>query len=328
MMRKTVPEPAPATEEHTSFEEELTFQGFRYRARIAQRADSEPALGIPTVILGGSSQDRYSWTRHETVLAALGPVVTVDLPGYGDADFLPASYGIDFLADAVRHLLDARRLSRINLVGACFGGAIALRFAQRHAHRLTRLVLVGMTKTIPQSYVANATRWLEMSDRGQTAEIAAELVTQFMSPAGPDRVRRHAAVSRLLHRQFTQRTPAQAEMDLEHTRRLLAHDWYVPLPAPRVPALVLTGEHDSLTTPRIGRQAAGCLEGAWFTTIKEADHLAPVERSDELSDMLARFLSDRSITSLPYCSPTEYIAPGRRERCGQPRTPGDGERQV
>lgn len=53
--------------------------------------------------LGGSSQDRFSWTRNEKRLAPLSAVVTVDLPGYGDADFLPADHGIDFLADAVRH---------------------------------------------------------------------------------------------------------------------------------------------------------------------------------------------------------------------------------
>lgn len=309
-MRMTVPPAAPHQPDHSTFEEELTFRGFRYRARVARQANGVEC-GTPTLILGGSSQNRYSWTLHEQALTALGPVVTVDLPGYGEADFLPASYGIDFLADAVHHLLEARQFGRVNVVGACFGGAVALRFAQRHAPRLARLVLVGMTKSIPPAYASSARRWLEMSDQGRVTEIADELVAQFMSPAGTGRVRRHAAVARLLHRQFTQRTAAQAEMDLEHTRRLLAHDWYVPLPAPRVPALVLTGEHDSLTTPRMGREAAGCLEGAWFTTIREADHLVPIERSDELSDVLARFLSDRSIASLPYCGPAEFIAAGR-----------------
>ncbi|MBY8878277.1 alpha/beta fold hydrolase [Actinacidiphila acidipaludis] len=324
MIQTTLPDTRPRTPECRSFEEELTFRGFRYLARITRRVSGDGPGGggepgsrdqggeTATLILGGSSQDRYSWLRHEPVLTALGPVITVDLPGYGAADFLPAGYGIDFLADAVRHLVAAHRLTRVNLVGACFGGAIALRFAQRHPRSLSRLVLVGMTKAIPPAYAGHAARWLEMSSRGQTEEIAAELVAQFMSPAGAGHVRRRAAVSRLLHRQFTQRTPAQAEMDLEHTRRLLSHDWYLPLPAPRVPALVLTGEHDSLTTPRIGREVAGCLEGAWFTTIKEADHLAPVERSDELSDVLLRFLSDTSIASLPYCDRAEFIAPAQR----------------
>ncbi|SEO35097.1 alpha/beta fold hydrolase [Actinacidiphila rubida] len=310
MTRQTLPGTAPGTTQCSSTEEEATFRGFRYAVRTTRRHSGDQD-GTPTLILGGSSQDRYSWARHEAALTALGPVVTVDLPGYGEADFLPASYGIDFLADAVQHLLEARRLARVNLVGACFGGAIALRFAQRHAHSLTRLVLVGMTKSIPPAYAGQAARWLRMSDQGRTAEIAAELVAQFMSPAGAGPVRRHAAVSRLLHRQFTQRTSAQERMDLEHTRRLLAHDWYVPLPAPRVPALVLTGEHDSLTTPGMGRQVAGCLEGAWFTTIKEADHLVPVERSDELSDVLTRFLADRTIEALPYCNQVEFIPPAR-----------------
>lgn len=312
MTGPTVPSARARDVRHGGFEEELTYQGFRYTARIARCEQADPR-GTATVILGGSSQDRLSWVRLDPALTPLGPVVTVDLPGYGQAGFLPARHGIDFLADTVRHLLEAWNLPRVNMVGACFGGAIALRFAQRHSGRAARLVLVGMTKTIPPAYAGHAARWLEMSAEGRTAEIADELVAQFMSPPDARRpVRRHAAVSRLLHRQFTQRSAEQGAMDLEHTRRLLRHDWYLPLPTPRIPALVLTGEHDTLTTPAIGRQAAGCLEGAWFTTVKEADHLVPVERSDELGDLLARFLSDRPITGLPYCNPPEFIAPVRQ----------------
>ncbi|MBC3843230.1 hypothetical protein GXW82_32570 [Streptacidiphilus sp. 4-A2] len=52
-----------------------------------------------------------------------------DLPGYGAADFLPADRGIGFLAATVRHMLAELEMPRVNLIGSCFGGAIALRFA-------------------------------------------------------------------------------------------------------------------------------------------------------------------------------------------------------
>jgi pimeloyl-ACP methyl ester carboxylesterase len=285
-------------------ERRLSHGGFGFVCRTAGRGARATE---PFVLLGGSSQDRYSWVRHEPVLMGLGPVTTVDLPGYGGADFLPARYGIDFLADAVHRMLDELGLERVNLLGACFGGAVGLRFAQRHPERLRRLLLVGMTDAIPDEYAGRVPHWARLMDDGRTAEVARDLVDLFMSPAGAGRVRRHAAVSRLLYRQFVERGADRIRMDVEHSTRLMSHDWYVPAPVPPVPALVLTGEYDTLTPPHSGRRTARTLNGAWFTTIKEADHLLPVERSDELSDLIVRFCTDRPISGLPYCNPAEFV---------------------
>lgn len=83
------------------------------------------------LLLGGSSQDRYSWQSHEKWLAPLCTLITVDLPGYGSSDFLPASYDIDFLGDAVQHMLTEVGVPSVNLFGGCFGEVVGLRFAQR-----------------------------------------------------------------------------------------------------------------------------------------------------------------------------------------------------
>jgi pimeloyl-ACP methyl ester carboxylesterase len=288
-------------------ERRLSYGGFGFVCRTASRGARATE---PFVLLGGSSQDRYSWVRHEPALVGLGSVTTVDLPGYGEADFLPARYGLDFLADAVHRMLDDLGLERVNLLGACFGGAVGLRFAQRHPDRVRRLLLVGMTVAIPDDYADRVPHWTRLLDEGKTAELARDLVDRFMSPSGTGRVRRHAAVSRLLYRQFSERGPDRLRMDLEHNTRLMSHDWYVPAPVPPVPALVLTGEYDTLTPPHMGRRTAGSLSGAWFTTVKEADHLVPVERSDELSDLVARFCADRPICGLPYCNRAEFVPAG------------------
>lgn len=286
-------------------ERELRAGGFRFVVRVAW---CEEPVTEPFLILGGSSQDRLSWTRHERTLRPLGHVVTVDLPGYGGADFLPAEHGIDFLADAARYALDDLGAQRVNLLGACFGGAVALRLAQRHAERVQRLVLIGMTRDLPSDYTDRVPRWMAMLAEGRNDEIARELVDRFMSPEGTGEVRRHAAVSRLLYRQFVGRSAEEVRMDVEHNHRLMAHPWYVRHPAARVPSLVLTGEHDTLTPPEMGLQAARCLNGAWFTTVKDADHLLPVERSEELADLLGLFCTDRAIDQLPYCNALQFVA--------------------
>ncbi len=299
--------PRPAVVAPTVSEQELTFGGFRFVCRVV---GAERPGRIPLLILGGSSQNRLSWVRHESLLAPAGPLITVDLPGYGDADPLPTRYGMDFLAAAVRHLLYELELPAVTLLGACFGGAIALRFAQHYPVTVHRLILVGMTTRLPPEYL-NAIRQLQrMLDAGRYEEAARQLVTWFMSPPGAARIPRHAALSRMLYHEFMQQTTQQRAMAVyDHNERLLGQEWYRPEPVPRVPALVFTGEYDSLTTPAMGREVAAALAGAAFTTIRQTDHLLHMERIEPFADLVTRFATDRPIADLPYCTPVEYLPP-------------------
>lgn len=285
-------------------ERALTFEGFTYHCRVVHQ---DRPRAEPLVLLGGSSQNRYAWSRHEKWLAEYCTTVTVDLPGYGTADFLPARHGIDFLAANVRHMLGELGMSQVNLVGSCFGGAIAVRFAQQHPEHVAKLALVGMTLAIPDEYAAAVPRWTRMLELGDRAGIAGELVERFMSPAGTGVVRKHAVVSRLLLRQFMAQSPDELRMSVEHNARLMSHDWFRDDPLPSVPSLVCTGEYDTLCTPAMGRDVAASLPTAAFTTIKEADHLAPVERMEEFSDLISRFCTHRPLIGLPYCNQVETL---------------------
>lgn len=294
-------------------ERDLTFDGFGYTCRVVH---NDTPVTEPVLVLGGSSQDRNSWLRHEKWLSPHGQVITVDLPGYGTADFLPATYGVDYLAAAVRHLLDELGVERVNLVAACYGGAVGLRFAQHYPGMLARLLLVGMTTRIPADYAEAMKRWAVMIDRGETETIARELASRFMSPPGTGRVRKHAAVSRLVYQQIAGQDPEQLRKSAEHNTRLMRHEWYRPEPVPAVPSLVVTGEHDTLCTPAMGREVASALPEARFLTIEETDHLAPVERIADFADLMARFCTDRPLEGLPYCSSPEMLgtAVGARHR--------------
>lgn len=62
-----------------------------------------------------------------------------------------------------------------------------------------------------------------------------------MSNPEAGRVRRHAAVARLLQQQFVTQTPDEIKKAVEHNTRLLGHGCYRSLPVPDVPSLVFTG---------------------------------------------------------------------------------------
>ncbi|MFE0960262.1 alpha/beta fold hydrolase [Streptomyces fungicidicus] len=286
-------------------ERRLAFQGFSYTCRIVHQSAPRTA---PLLLLGGSSQDRYSWQSHEKWLAPLCTLITVDLPGYGTSDFLPARYDIDFLGDAVQHMLAEIGVPEVNLFGGCFGEVVGLRFAQRHPESVRRIIFAGAANRLPGIYTDAVPRLSQALGRGDIEGAAEGLVRLFMSNPEAGRVRRHAAVARLLQRQFMNQTPEEVRKALEHNTRLVTHGCYEPLPVPEVPTLVFTGEHDTLCTPEMGRELAATMPGAWFTTVREADHLVTVERREESADLIARFCTDRPVDGLPYCSTLESPA--------------------
>ncbi|MEW2576715.1 alpha/beta fold hydrolase [Streptomyces syringium] len=282
---------------------ELEYRGFRY---IARTATTGALATEPVVVLGGSSQDRLSWLRYERWLLPHTTVLTLELPGYGDADPLPVEHGMDFLADTVHHATEALALGRVNVFGACFGASIALRLAQRHPDHVARLMLGGTAVEISSEYVAAARRWRRMVDDGLFGDMARDMVEQFMAPPGYGTVRRRAAVARLMLQRFANLTERELAMDITHHERLLAHPWSVPEPPVTAPVLVFTGEHDTITPPAVGRRVAEGLGGR-FATITESDHLVQIERDTDLADLMACFFTDQPLAGLPYLNPVEHF---------------------
>lgn len=283
-------------------ERRLTFGGFAYTCRIVRQSAPRTA---PLLLLGGSSQNRYSWQNHEKWLAPLCTLITVDLPGYGDSDFLPAHYDMGFLADAVQHMLTELEVPQVNLFGGCFGEAVGLRFAQRHPESVRRIVFAAAAMRFPDLYCEAVPRLQQALERGDVVEAAEGLVRLFMSNPEASKVRRHAAVARLLRNQFLSQSPEDVRKAFEHNTRLMTHGCHRPLPVPAVPTLVFTGEYDTLCPPPMGRELAATMPGALFTTVKEADHLVTVERRQEVADLIARFCTDRPVHDLPYCNAVE-----------------------
>jgi pimeloyl-ACP methyl ester carboxylesterase len=296
---------APGGGAYTEVEEyPLSWEGYAYTARIARHGTP---VTEPLLVLGGSDQTRYSWVRHERWLGRLGTVVTVDLPGFGDADFLPAERGIDFLAECAGHMLRELGLGPVNLYAGCYGGAVGLRLAQRHPEHLRRMAVQGMSDHIPGWFAKALVGWVRLLEQGRVEETAEEFVRCFVPPPGDRTVRKHSALTRLMYQQFAAQTPRDVAVTVERNRRLLAHEWYRRAPVPAVPYLVFTGEHDTLTTPDLGRSVAADLPGARFTTIAECGHLAHLQRPEEFCDLLVRFFRDQlpEDAGLPYCGPFE-----------------------
>ena len=109
------------------------------RAESRRTSDAEPQLLVHG--LGGSS---VAWVEVMEGLSARGPVVAVDLPGFGrtaavDDDRLTVQGYVDFVLEVA----DVLGWDRFTLHGNSMGGLMGTLIGADHPHRIDRLVLVS-----------------------------------------------------------------------------------------------------------------------------------------------------------------------------------------
>lgn len=280
------------------------YRGFRAEARTRRHPDARLA---PVLLIGGAMQSKDGWGRLETALAAHTTVVAVDLPGWGSADLLPASYGMDFLADALSRLLIEAGHGAVHVFGGSYGSAIGYRFGQRHPGQVVDLALFGALSRIPGSARPALLRTLDLLRAGRREEFAAE-VLEIMLCQDPDAaIVRRGVVRRILAGIFGSIRPDDAAKYEQNTLRLLCPESAHSGPAPRARTLIGVGEHDTFTTPALCRRMAERCPGSYFAVLREADHPVHLERPDELADLLLRFFSGGPPGLPSYCASLERI---------------------
>ncbi len=204
-----------------------------------------------------------------------------DLPGYGQTPLEPGTISY---VDHVAGLLDGPAA----VVGASFGGLVALELAAGRPELVERLVLVGSSiggwewSEATQAGFAEEEAALE---RGDLAAAAAQQARMWLPDDADPAVRE-------LTEAMTLRT---YELQLPHEDDVEA-SWPEPRAAARlgeigVPTLVVVGAADVADIEAIARKLAAEIPGARVETIAGAGHLPSLERPDELNRLLLDFLS-------------------------------------
>lgn len=70
-------------------------------------------------------------------------VITLDVPGVGASETPVVPYSMSLLADIAVRVLDEFGVTRADVIGFSFGGAVAQEIAFRYADRVNRLVLLA-----------------------------------------------------------------------------------------------------------------------------------------------------------------------------------------
>ncbi|MFC9795535.1 alpha/beta fold hydrolase [Streptomyces sp. NPDC127584] len=282
----------------------LEHEGFRYSCRVNRRPDHTAA---PVFLFGGALHRNHGWARRlEKALPPRTTVVTVDLPGFGAADPLPASHDASFLAAAAWQAVDRLGFARYDLVGQCLGGFVVQHMLREARPEVRRVVLSGVCAgPWPGPQLKAVLQSAEVaSDRGDRATLLDVATRLFFGPAANEDATGHQGPVP----QFRDRIGSLDPAVMEDLRSHLYRQWFptaLPAPSlPEAPVLVFTGVNDILTPPHEAHRLAMGYPHGRFTVVEDAGHMIHVERPDLYGQIVASHLGDRGET-VPHCRPLD-----------------------
>ncbi len=232
------------------------------------------------VFIHGFCQSSAFWEEALDRLPVGYRGFALDLKGFGDSDKPDGPYGIPLFADEILAFADALGLGRFALAGNSMGGVVCQSFACRHAHRLSRLVLVS---TGPFVRDPDAAR--ERAEGYATATLDRAYFEQSVRgffAAPPDGYERFVDVAMKAGREAMRQTmlSSASQNFLEDLRRIC------------VPTLIVQGERDTGRTPEDGRLMQGAIPGSVLHVLEGAGHTPQLERPDLFYTAFLGFLAD------------------------------------
>lgn len=276
----------------------LSIDGYRYAYRTTGRV--QPGR-YPILFLSGAFQSMESWQPFVSHFERDTLAIVVDLPGTGRSDLLPRHYGLDFLAESARRVLEDAGIARATLIAASYGSPIAFRMAQLFPEYVEGMALGGVMKEIPPDFAARTARTMTTLEEGRIADFARDVTEGLLCLERSDSIERSRFAARVLASQLRRFREEHRERYIENTARLLSHP---PLDLTRPPsarALVFTGEFDVYTQPEHCHEIAAALPQSTFALIARADHLFHLERFDVTLRLLDAFARDQPFEQVDGC---------------------------
>jgi aminoacrylate hydrolase len=252
-------------------------------------AGNGPALlGIQGVGVVGEG-----WRPQVDSLADRFQVITFDNRGIGRSSAGRTPLTIEAMAADAVAIMDAEGIDRFHLMGHSMGGLIAQHIAFLVRERVKSLSLL-CTFANGRDATALSLRMLILGLRSRlgTRAMRRNGMLRIIMPDAylrtVDRTRLAAELQQLFGRDLADQPPIVMA-------QLRAMSQYSAVPRMSglggIPALVLSGAHDPIAPPRLGRAIAETIAGARFVEFADASHALPIQCADAANALLLDHLT-------------------------------------
>jgi 3-oxoadipate enol-lactonase len=239
----------------------------------------EHGQGPALIFAHGAGGSHLSWWQQVPVFASQFRCITFDHRGFGFSREVPQGPGPKAFADDLRGLLDHLKIERAALVSQSMGGWTSLGFACAAPERVSALALCDTMAGVDDPEVIEEMK-LHGAPKGGLAQVLTRVYAQDYPQREPQKAFLYSQISALNLHVPPNLVPAM--MNLRHR--------VDPVVAKRIPTLILVGEQDALTTPRLMGLMARCIPHAQFIKIPGAGHSVYFEKPEEFNRVLMDFL--------------------------------------
>ena len=243
----------------------------------------ERGNGKPLVLLHGFPLDSRVFQKQLEDLSRDFRVIVPDLTSFGQST-CDKPFSIQSLAHDTRKLLHQIKALPCVLGGLSMGGYVALAFAKEHPMDLTGLILIdtraegdtpeGRTKRNQMIELVRASGSRAVADQMFPNMIAPEHAKET-SMAGELRGIMESCPPRTIE------CACAAMRDRE--------DYTSLLPSIAVPTLIIVGEKDAITPPKLAEQMNRDIPRSKLVKIPGAGHMTPMEKPQEVSRAIREF---------------------------------------
>ncbi|SAL83545.1 alpha/beta hydrolase [Caballeronia arvi] len=238
------------------------------------------------VCIHGVGSYLEAWDDVVSRLADDFRVLTFDLRGHGTSSRVRGRYEIDdFVGDALA-LADHVGFDRFHLAGFSLGGLIAQRMALSHSGRLRRLALLatvsGRTRDERERVLARLAA-LRSGERGSHYDASlSRWLTEDFQVRNPERIA------------YLRQRNAENDPDCYTSAyRVLAEtDFGGFIDQIRMPTLIVTGEDDQGSNPRMAQFMNECITGSQLEILPGLRHSILTEAPERVASLLQAFLAN------------------------------------
>jgi pimeloyl-ACP methyl ester carboxylesterase len=243
--------------------------------------------GVPVLLMHAAIADSRMWAPQAEAFANQFDMIRPDMRGFGDTELPPAPYSSR--ADLVG-LLAHLGVKRAHVIGCSMGGTVAIDIALEHPERVEKLVLIGSGVSGSNLGGADAELFAEIEAADTAGDIEAVNRAEVrLWVDGPRRPEGSAPA-------------AVRSLVLDMNGRALHNDWasakHLKLDPPAIarleditaPTLVVVGDQDLPHVFANAEVITSRVHGARKVIIKDAAHLASLERPDEFNRIVLDFL--------------------------------------
>lgn len=241
--------------------------------------------GPALVFLHGFMETARIWRAFAYKFSSRFKVIRINLPGHGKSGIYGDKHTMDFMAGAVKAVLQQEKIAKCTLIGHSMGGYVALAFAELYPGYMEGLVLFSSVSFADSPERRNdRNRAIKTAEAHKIKYVTSVVPNLFYQRSGNKAGKRIYKLVKLAGKQPLEGITAAIKgmSDRPDRTSVLTNAGY--------PVLLLNGTDDPLIPAEKVEEMKGMAPGATAVFIPECGHVGFIEKRKESIAELKKFL--------------------------------------